>query len=787
MSDLRTKAYLPNTNHFTKGENLAMRGELSQDCLPDVLRQLYLERRSGCLRLTQDHTRKEVFFELGAMIFASSNRREDRIGESMLRHSTITQEQFDQAQAQMGRGKRFGKILVDLKIISERDLIANVTFQILDIIYSIFNWTTGHYEFYEVDKTISEDLKLELSTASIILEGVRRTSDMDVIERGLGDLNRLVGPCTNPLLRLQTLSLRPLERQIIEVIKEPMSLIKLLVKIKSPSETVLRSLYGLLSAGVLERFAPAELSKESGKMEVPEKVVRQTLGLGEAVPVVLARPTGAHKVDEMALRRRIDLVKARMKDGDIYQLFSLSTNSQLEDLQNSYYKLAREFHPDRHLTASKEMRAEIDEVFTQLTSLYDRGRSILVRETTTMPMPRGVTGSIVRNTAPHPIEGMPLTPPMSKRGVINRINIPTSPTVVSIIETIETIETTAISEPAEALPNFTEALSEVLVTNTIEDIALEEINIPQIVSQESRELNTPKAAHKPDGLVGLVDNKLKQTILDAPAITQSLEIMDSNAFTEGLVDTSETEALIDALDEMSVLSMPSLLESDISYKGATELLLVPENEQYAVPISIIDSPESYPTVSKTVLMSETANMVSEKVSTTDLVDLSLQEVMSSLEEVDENAITPSPINALVVIDEQEQAEQLFVDGRNCFQHKDIGGAVKCLREAVKLSPRQTRYRLLLGHVLSNNQRWQREAEEQFRQVLDIEQANVMAHLGLAQLYTKVGLVRRAEGEFREALRIEPQNPVARRGLKALLGDETKGIPSFLGKLLQKEN
>ncbi|KAF0249025.1 MAG: Zn finger domain-containing DnaJ-class molecular chaperone [bacterium] len=651
-----------------------MRGELSQDCLPDVLRQLYLERRSGCLRLTQDHTRKEVFFELGAMIFASSNRREDRIGESMLRHSTITQEQFDQTQAQMGRGKRFGKILVDLKIISERDLIANVTFQILDIIYSIFNWTTGHYEFYEVDKTISEDLKLELSTASIILEGVRRTSDMDVIERGLGDLNRLVGPCTNPLLRLQTLSLRPLERQIIEVIKEPMSLIKLLVKIKSPSETVLRSLYGLLSAGVLERFAPAELSQESGKMEVPEKVVRQTLGLGEAVPVVLARPTGAHKVDEMALRRRIDLVKARMKDGDIYQLFSLSTNSQLEDLQNSYYKLAREFHPDRHLTASKEIRAEIDEVFTHLTSLYDHGRSILVCETTAMPIPTGVTGSIARNTAPHPIEGMPLTPPMPKRGVSNRVaNIPPSSTVVSAIETI------VISETTEALPSFEETLSEGLITNTIEDIALEEINVPQIVSQMSSELKTPKTGYNLAVLP--LENKLKQTVLDAPAFTQSLEVMDSTTSTKGLVNTSETEALIDALDEMSVLSMPLLSESDTSYRGATEPLLMSENEQFVAPTSIIADQENYLPISKTETMSEYAHMVSEADSATDLGDLFTEEIIDSLEEIEEiegieeNGTTPLLINSPTVIDEQEQAERLFVDGRNYFQCKKQLGSL----------------------------------------------------------------------------------------------------------------
>lgn len=761
-----------------------MRGELSQECLPDVLRQLYLERRSGCLRLTQDHTRKEVFFELGAMIFASSNRREDRIGESMLRHGTITQEQFDQTQSQMGRGKRFGKILVDLKIISERDLVANVTFQVLDIIYSIFNWTTGHYEFYEVEKTISEDLKLELSTASIILEGVRRITDMDVVERGLGDLNRLIGPCTNPLLRLQTLSLRPLERQIIEVIKEPMSLIKLLIKIKSPAETVLRSLYGLLSSGVLERFAPAELSQESGKMEVPAKVVRQTLGLGESVPVVLARQTGAHKVDEMALRRRIDIVKERMTTVNVYELFSISSNSQLEDLQNSYYKMAREFHPDRHLTASKEMRAEIDEVFTQLTSLYDHARKLLIPEPTVMPIPTGVTGSIVRNTAPHPIEGMPLTPPVPRRGTgkVPTIPPPPPPNVLPPKQA----KTIDLTEPP---PSFEQVLS----SDTMEDMALDERNISQIVSQASNEMSIPKTGAKI--AVSQLDEKLKQTILDAPAITQSLEVIDSSAPTEALVNTSEAEALMEALDEMSPLS-PSIEETN--YRGATEPLSMEMLEQelnqeveeasnqaehYSSQTGIIPNEESYPPISRTSIMSEHTRIVGDSMSTTDLGNLSTQEVFGSLEELEEGGTTPLPPP---VMDEQEQAEQLFVDGRNFFQRKDVAGAIKCLREAVRLSPRQTRYRLLLGHVLSNNQRWQREAEEQFRQVLDIEPINVMAHLGLAQLYSKVGLVRRAINEFREALKIEPQNPVAKRGLKAILGEETAGIPSFLSKLLPNQ-
>jgi len=744
-----------------------MRGQLNQDCLPDVLRQIYLERRSGCLRLTQDHTRKEIFFELGAMVFASSNRREDRIGESMLRHSTISQEQFDLAQAHMGRGKRFGKILVDLKIISERDLIANVTFQVLDIIYSVFNWTVGSYEFYEVGKTISEDLKLDLSTASIILEGVRRISDIDVIERGLGDLNRLVGPSTNPLLRLQTLSLRPLERQIIDVIREPLSLIKLLVKVKSPAETVLRSLYGLLSAGVLERFAPAELSQESGKMEVPEKVVRQTLGMGEPVPVVVAsnRQTGAHKVDEMALRRRIDLVKARMKDGDVYQLFAINPGCELEELQSAYYKLAREFHPDRHLSATKELRSEIDELFTQLTSLYDQARNLVMVETTAMPVPTGVTGPIRRNTAPQPLENLPPTPAQKQSATGKFANVEASPVQTPVIAQ------TLGHHSTKPLPSFEESLN----TDTTEDAVLED----ETLSLGTGSLASNSKPFSPTGnklAVSELDIKLKQTILDAPAITQSLEIAkEVDSPTEALVNTSEAEALMDALDELSQLSTPVVEEEN--YSSMTEPLALSSESQ------VLESP-----VAPTTVMSENTRMVQEALSTTALDNLSTEEVMMNLSEMESATTSPlSMVETTPVLDEQEQAEQLFVVGRNAFQSKDVGGAVKNLREAVKLSPRQTRYRLLLGHVLSNNQRWQKEAEEQFNQVLDIEPQNVMAHLGLAQLYSKVGLVRRAENEFREALKIEPQNPVAKKGLKAITGDDTLGVPSFLTKLLPSNN
>ena len=115
------------------------------------------------------------------------------------------------------------------------------------------------------------------------------------------------------------------------------------------------------------------------------------------------------------------------------------------------------------------------------------------------------------------------------------------------------------------------------------------------------------------------------------------------------------------------------------------------------------------------------------------------------------------------------------------------GAVRHLREAIKLDPEQTRYRLLLGHILCNNQRWHKEAEVQFRHVIEIDPYNAMAHVGLGQLYTKVGLGQRAEIEFREALKLDPGNAVAQKGLQSLKKDQpSTETTGFLSKLFSKK-
>ncbi len=387
-----------------------LQGDLVQDALPDVIRRIYTRRLSGELTLTHHNISKSIYFELGAIVFARSNDRSDRIGESMIRNGLLSEADFLRASEAMGRGKRFGRALVELGIISERDLANAVTFQILGIIYSLFEWTSGRYQFTNQEKPVPDDLRLELSTANIILEGVRRIRDFSIIQRGMGDLNRLIGPSSNPLLRTQSLSLKPIERQLVMGINVPMNVLQAMMLVNSPPNATLQALYGLLSAGVLERHTAPVVNRETGQMEIPAEVVEQAVSAPPIIPPraadAAAKRTGSLKAVNMLLA-----MQARLETTtDPHEILGISPYATREEIRDAYYRLARDFHPDRHLNAPLETRRQVDAIFARITEAYEAIRDGADKPTVLAPLPLSAVTPSPRGSAAAP-PATPTTPP----------------------------------------------------------------------------------------------------------------------------------------------------------------------------------------------------------------------------------------------------------------------------------------------------------------------------------------------------------------------------------------
>ncbi|HZS08935.1 MAG TPA: DUF4388 domain-containing protein [Blastocatellia bacterium] len=251
---------------------LEIRGSLQTHSLPEVMRRIYTERRTGELLVVKDVIRRRVYFEMGLAVFAASNRKGDRLGAFLLRRGDINQTVFDMINTMVPRGRRFGQMLVEMGIINEDQLTKAVHEQVLSMIYSLFEWTKGDFEFTERTTTnVPADLKLRLSMADIILEGVGRVRDLSVVRRGMGDLNRLIAPSSDPLLRLQQASLRPLEQSLLGQVTEPTDLLSILVFSQQPAADTIRALYGLLSAGFLT-WMPAQAEETVPAAKVPGNV-----------------------------------------------------------------------------------------------------------------------------------------------------------------------------------------------------------------------------------------------------------------------------------------------------------------------------------------------------------------------------------------------------------------------------------------------------------------------------------------------------------------------------------
>ena len=123
------------------------RGNLDEFPLPAVLRPLLQGKKTGPLRNTRGKVTKTLYLSDGRLIFATSTDPDDRLGEMLLRKGLISYRSLEESVRAIKAGKRQGTLLVESGAIRSKDLVDGVTEQVQEIIYSVFQWDEGAFEF----------------------------------------------------------------------------------------------------------------------------------------------------------------------------------------------------------------------------------------------------------------------------------------------------------------------------------------------------------------------------------------------------------------------------------------------------------------------------------------------------------------------------------------------------------------------------------------------------------------------------------------------------------------
>jgi curved DNA-binding protein CbpA len=117
--------------------------------------------------------------------------------------------------------------------------------------------------------------------------------------------------------------------------------------------------------------------------------------------------------------------------------------------------------------------------------------------------------------------------------------------------------------------------------------------------------------------------------------------------------------------------------------------------------------------------------------------------------------------------EFEEADQCFREGLGALQAGELQVAVTQLAAAVRLSPRDARYRAHYGRALAAREQTRRSAESELQAAVKLEPSNPMYRTMLAELYFDLNFHRRAQTELQRALALDPNNAKARALLRKI--------------------
>ncbi len=171
--------------------NLDLQGNVERFTLPEVFQLIAAGRKSGTLGIQKEQSIVMVYFKDGNITYGYGPRETFHLGQLLKERGVLTAQQLEEAvniQAKTENSKRLGEILISRGFIDRADLERVVKEQVEHLLHSLLSWQSGSFKFYENQFPTEEEITVSLSVENVILEGLRRVDEMNMIRETLPDL-----------------------------------------------------------------------------------------------------------------------------------------------------------------------------------------------------------------------------------------------------------------------------------------------------------------------------------------------------------------------------------------------------------------------------------------------------------------------------------------------------------------------------------------------------------------------------------------------------------------------
>ena len=241
---------------------MGLEGSLSDFRITEIIQLIGQQFKTGVLHAESGRKVVEVFFLDGLIVHVLPNYRSKRdlLGEILLKARKITQEDLERVLKRQDETLQYsGEIMVELKILSEDEIVRVISTQVYETIYDLLSWKEGNFRFEPRAVESYKKISIALSPEHVLLNVLRMIDEWPAIEEKLSSIHVVFQ------------KVKPLPRDIKEKSPEKQLIYELTDGRLSLEEIIDRSLLG--------RFNACEAMVELWNQDCVERVSVRKPGL----------------------------------------------------------------------------------------------------------------------------------------------------------------------------------------------------------------------------------------------------------------------------------------------------------------------------------------------------------------------------------------------------------------------------------------------------------------------------------------------------------------------------
>lgn len=163
---------------------MPLAGSLETFNIANLLQFLSTDQKTGVLQISSGENTVKIFIKSGLIVYATSSQQEFRLGHFLRSREVISEEKLQEClRLAEERNQQLGRVLVEQGYISRSSLKDFLHLQAEEILYDLFLWKAGDFEYTDIPINIEGKLFIPLNPMGIIMEASRRIDEQSIIKK----------------------------------------------------------------------------------------------------------------------------------------------------------------------------------------------------------------------------------------------------------------------------------------------------------------------------------------------------------------------------------------------------------------------------------------------------------------------------------------------------------------------------------------------------------------------------------------------------------------------------